>query len=122
MTVLVEVGVRMPVTSRSYPTELTFSRTWLKRTLSTCLFFRTSRLLSLTIDFFNQSPNILAKILPEYAEFSGIIKVIDVPSSFGGSYAHVIADAQTGKLFLPGKIKRYAANLMVITEEFFSGI
>jgi len=35
--------------------------------------------------------------LPEYAEFGGIIKVIDVPTSFDGSYANVIADAQTGK-------------------------
>jgi hypothetical protein len=45
--------------------------------------------------FFTQSPNILAKILPEYVDFEDLIRVIDVPSAYNGVYAHVIADAGT---------------------------
>jgi len=47
--------------------------------------------------FFTQSPNILTSILPEYVEFEGVIKVIDVPSAYSGAFAHIVADAQTRK-------------------------
>jgi pyruvate, water dikinase len=47
--------------------------------------------------FFSSSTNILASILPEYADYNDIIKVIDVPFAFKGVHAHVIADAQTRK-------------------------
>ena len=46
-------------------------------------------------EFFTRSPNVLTKILPDYAEFEELIQVIDVPSSYNGAYAHVIADART---------------------------
>ena len=45
--------------------------------------------------FFAQSPNILAQLLPEYAEFEDIVQVIDVPSAYEGAYVHVVADGQT---------------------------
>ncbi len=47
--------------------------------------------------FFAQSPNILTKILPEYAGFEDVIQVIDVPSAYNGMYTHVVADAQARK-------------------------
>jgi hypothetical protein len=47
--------------------------------------------------FFNQSPNALKEILPEYAEFEDVVRVIDVPSSHRGAHAHVIADAVSRK-------------------------
>ncbi len=47
--------------------------------------------------FFTQSPNILARILPEYADFEDVIKVIEVPSASDGAYAHVMADADSRK-------------------------
>jgi pyruvate, water dikinase len=47
--------------------------------------------------FFTHSPNALASILPEYAEYGDVIRVIDVPSSRPGVYAHVIADANNRK-------------------------
>ncbi|MDD5037733.1 MAG: PEP/pyruvate-binding domain-containing protein, partial [Dehalococcoidales bacterium] len=47
--------------------------------------------------FFNQSPNILTKIFPEYSDFENVIRVIDVPSAYNGKYANVIADARTRK-------------------------
>ena len=47
--------------------------------------------------FFNKSPNVLTKILPEYTDFEDIIQVIDVPSAYDGMYVHVIADPQTRK-------------------------
>jgi hypothetical protein len=45
--------------------------------------------------FFTESPNELAELLPEYADFSEYIRVIDVPSAYRGAFAHVIADSQT---------------------------
>jgi hypothetical protein len=45
--------------------------------------------------FFTQSPNKLKEILPDYAEFSDYIRVIDVPEVCKKAYAHVIADSQT---------------------------
>jgi pyruvate,water dikinase len=47
--------------------------------------------------FFSDSPNMLAEILPEYAEYADVITVIDVPAARNNVYAHVIADAQTRK-------------------------
>jgi hypothetical protein len=35
--------------------------------------------------------------LPEFIDFSDYVRVIDVPSSYKGAYAHVIADPQTRK-------------------------
>ena len=45
--------------------------------------------------FFTGSPNSLEKLLPEFAEFSDYVRVIDVPSAYKGAYVHVIADSQT---------------------------
>ncbi len=47
--------------------------------------------------FFAESPNALTKVLPEYADFKDIIKVIDVPLTHHGAYVNVIADARTRK-------------------------
>ena len=47
--------------------------------------------------FFTQSPNVLAEILPQYAESGDVIRVIDTPSSHNGEYAYIIADTQTRK-------------------------
>jgi pyruvate, water dikinase len=47
--------------------------------------------------FFTQSANELSKIIPEYAEFKDIIRVIDVPASYHGLFANVIADANNRK-------------------------
>ena len=45
--------------------------------------------------FFTASPNMLGKLLPEFVNFSDYIRVIDIPSAYKGTYAHVIADSQT---------------------------
>ena len=47
--------------------------------------------------FFNRSPNSLTKILPDYAEFKNIIRVIDVPAVSKGANIQVIADSRTRK-------------------------
>jgi pyruvate,water dikinase len=45
--------------------------------------------------FFDQTPNALASILPEYSNFEEVLKVIDVSAVTNGKHAHVIADPQT---------------------------
>jgi pyruvate, water dikinase len=45
--------------------------------------------------FFSESANALAELLPEYSPFEDILKIIDVPASFKGLYARVLADPQT---------------------------
>ncbi len=47
--------------------------------------------------FFNRSPNSLTKILPDYAEYKNVIRVIDVPAAYQGTYVQVIADGRTRK-------------------------
>jgi pyruvate, water dikinase len=47
--------------------------------------------------FFTRSPNILAAIIPEYAEFADIIRVIDVPAAYRQAAVYLIADARTRK-------------------------
>ena len=47
--------------------------------------------------FFQQSHSNLSKLLPEFAEFGDYIRLIDVPSTCQGAYAHVIADSLTRK-------------------------
>jgi hypothetical protein len=47
--------------------------------------------------FFDDSPNALGKLLPEFVDFADYVRVIDVPGSCQGSCARVIADPQTRK-------------------------
>lgn len=47
--------------------------------------------------FFTQSSNALAEILPEYAGYGDIVRLIDVPANYNGAHAHVIADASSRK-------------------------
>jgi len=42
--------------------------------------------------FFKKAPNILNELVPRSDIFSDIVKVIDVPASAGGLFAHLIAD------------------------------
>jgi len=51
----------------------------------------------LNVSFFTQSPNALAKILPEFADYADVIRVIDVPQARKGVHAHIIADAANRK-------------------------
>jgi hypothetical protein len=46
-------------------------------------------------DFFRASPNALKELLPDAGAYEHIVKVIDVPSSSNGKYAHVIADPES---------------------------
>jgi len=45
--------------------------------------------------FFNNSPNILKNLLPEFGSFEEIVHVIDVKAAAGGDVVKVIADPQT---------------------------
>jgi pyruvate,water dikinase len=45
--------------------------------------------------FFEESPNVLADLLPEFSSLSSVLKVIDVPSVAKGAYAKVVADPQS---------------------------
>jgi len=45
-------------------------------------------------DFFKNSPNSLADILPEYEHLSDVVKVIDVPSVAPGCEVNVVMDAE----------------------------
>jgi len=45
-------------------------------------------------DFFKNSPNSLASLLPEYEYLSKVIKVIDVPSVANGSRVNIVMDAE----------------------------
>ncbi|MFC2010617.1 phosphoenolpyruvate synthase, partial [Chloroflexota bacterium] len=45
--------------------------------------------------FFNNSPNILKNLLPEFGNFEEVVHVIDVKAAAGGDVAKVIADPQT---------------------------
>ena len=45
-------------------------------------------------DFFKNSPNSLASLLPEYEYLSNVIKVIDVPSVANGSLVNIVMDAE----------------------------
>ncbi len=44
------------------------------------------------LEFFQNSPNILSRILPEAQRFEEFIKVIDVPAVTGGGFVQVVAD------------------------------
>lgn len=46
------------------------------------------------LEFFKNSPNALAALLPEYEYLSGVVKVIDVPSVTNGGELHVLMDAE----------------------------
>ena len=48
-------------------------------------------------EFFVNSRNILADLLPGMAEFSDVVHLIDVPSSARGLYAQIVADPHTSK-------------------------
>jgi len=43
--------------------------------------------------FFKNSPNILARILPEFADLADTVKVIDVPATTGGSMLRILMNA-----------------------------
>jgi hypothetical protein len=45
-------------------------------------------------EFFATAPNALLQLLPQAAEYAGIVHLIDVPAATGGALATVIADAQ----------------------------
>jgi pyruvate, water dikinase len=45
--------------------------------------------------FLLESPNKLAELLPQYARFSQVVRVIDVPSSAGGQVLRVLMNADT---------------------------
>lgn len=47
--------------------------------------------------FFEEAPNSLHRFVPGAEKFKEFIKVIDVPSTAGGRYAQVVADARQGK-------------------------
>jgi hypothetical protein len=46
-------------------------------------------------EFFENTPNLLASLLPDAASFQAVIKVIDVPSSAHGAHARVVADPES---------------------------
>ncbi len=45
--------------------------------------------------FFKTSPNILTELLPQFAEYESILRLIDVPQITGGAFAQVVADPQS---------------------------
>jgi len=46
-------------------------------------------------EFFHNATNALEELMPELAEFSSIISLIDVPASCGGKYAQIMADPKS---------------------------
>jgi hypothetical protein len=47
--------------------------------------------------FFNDSPNCLAEVVPEFADMDGVVRVIHVPDVANGSHLQVIMDAEADK-------------------------
>ncbi|MGC9326626.1 MAG: PEP/pyruvate-binding domain-containing protein [Candidatus Hinthialibacter sp.] len=47
------------------------------------------------IEFFENAPNVLMELLPNFEEYKDIIKVIDVPAAAGGKSLQVVANLQT---------------------------
>lgn len=45
--------------------------------------------------FFSDSFNALDELLPDYASYRDILKIIDVPAGYAGQFAHVVADPQS---------------------------
>ena len=50
---------------------------------------------SFNTEFFKESPNILADLLPDFGSFEDVVHVIDVSSAAKGKHAQVVADPQT---------------------------
>lgn len=49
--------------------------------------------------FFHHLPNALSRLLPDYASFSEVVKVIDVPACSKGDVLHVLMNANEEKAF-----------------------
>ncbi len=96
-TVLVEVGRTHAGTEPELSYGTHFFQDLVEADIIYMPVFPDKRTAEFNSRFFTQSPNALVKILPEYAEFKDVIKVIDVPAAYKGAHAHVIADAQTRK-------------------------
>ena len=47
--------------------------------------------------FFEEAPNALERLLPEYADLSHVVRVIDVPAATGGLVARVLMDADANR-------------------------
>lgn len=47
--------------------------------------------------FFHDSENVLPEILPDYASFSNVVKLIDIKEASGGAEAVIVADPQAQK-------------------------
>jgi len=45
-------------------------------------------------DFFNNSPNVLAQLLPDAGEYENLIRIIDVPQASKGLSLQAVADPQ----------------------------
>ncbi|MFB3886554.1 MAG: PEP/pyruvate-binding domain-containing protein [Thermodesulfobacteriota bacterium] len=43
-------------------------------------------------EFFETAPNVLLDVLPQAGEYESVLRLIDVPKSTGGAFAHVVAD------------------------------
>jgi pyruvate,water dikinase len=59
--------------------------------------------------FFQNSPNILPILLPEYSSLAGAVRVIDVPRTMGGRVLRVLMNAELeeamGILAMPGEVE-----------------
>jgi hypothetical protein len=57
--------------------------------------------------FLRESPNELAKLLPQYAHYADCVRVIDVPAAAGGRLLEIIMDGESSKAL--GYLKHYSS-------------
>jgi hypothetical protein len=55
--------------------------------------------------FFRESPNVLADLLPESAQYAGYVRVIDLPAASDGRFLEVIMDGDSGQAM--GYLRHY---------------
>ncbi len=47
--------------------------------------------------FFDESPNVLAELVPDWAEYAAYVKVIDVPAVADGRHLEIVMDDEADK-------------------------
>ena len=48
-------------------------------------------------EFLAHAPNVLAELLPDYADMEHVVRVIDVAAASGGKLAHIVMDAEADR-------------------------
>jgi hypothetical protein len=97
ITVLVEVSYASAINEPDLSYGTHFSQDLVEANIIYMHIFPNKHSTQFNEHFFNKSPNLLTKILPEYQDYKNIVKVVDVSLTHKNTYAHLIADGRTRK-------------------------